>query len=123
MGKDRVATSGCQYRAYHCSRCGSGKTGDLREVNGWIRRHARFCDLLDDQERKNMTEASNKTKILTTNRSDLVKKSKKGTNLLEIPGATTSDDIRCPTLPSTTPSTTPMMTDEELIRLLMGTRL
>ncbi len=119
MGKDRVAISGCMIRAYTCSRCGSGKSGDLREVNGWIRRHARFCDLLDDQERKNMVDASNRTKITAPNKSDIVKKSKKGTNLLEIPGATTTDDIRCPTLPSTTPT----MTDEELIRLLMGTRM
>lgn len=47
----KLGNSGAQYRSFTCVRCDKGKSGNLREVNAWIKLHARFCKDMDESER------------------------------------------------------------------------
>jgi hypothetical protein len=80
---NRFFYSGTTERAFTCPRCGKGHTGDIREVNGWIRRHARFCELLDDQGRTNMLAKINVSVPKTVPKTTMLSKSEineKGTS-------------------------------------------
>ena len=93
--KSKVANSGAQFRSFTCVRCDKGKSGNLREVNAWIKLHARFCKDMDENERARTHAAAAAGMPSVTDR----KAFKKATSSRVDVAGGVYDDVRAPVVP------------------------
>lgn len=120
---NKFANSGAQYRSFTCVRCDKGKNGNLREVNAWIKRHARFCKDMDEDERARTHAAAAAGMPNVTDRKAF-KKSTKST--VDVAGGVYDDPVRAPVLPAPAPTISQHvlegggMTDSEFARMVAG---
>lgn len=111
---NRIANSGAQYRSFTCVRCEKGKSGNLREVNAWIRLHSRFCKDMDEAERARTHAAASAGMPNVIDRKAFKKATK---STVEVAGGVYDDPVRAPVV---SPSPHVALTEEEFAGMIAG---